>query len=186
MFIKNHCGIVDYEYNKEKNRVITISLPQNNKLYGYTPLYCEYNINNKDEIKSLTIQTKKNWGNLIMKVDYFDSGEDKEFILGDEEKYLINKPKNILIIFSTLNKKDTSPFSVKISDSFTPTNITLISICAFSGFLGIIIIILLIIFYKRKMRKRNRLSIIINNNRLNNYYKNYFIFPLYIIPFNYK
>ena len=169
LFIKDYCGTVNYEYNKEKNRVITISLPQNNKLYGYTPLYCEYNINNKDEIKSLTIQTKKNWGNLIMKVDYFDSGEDKEFILGNDEKYLINKPKNILIIFSTSNKKDFSPFSVKISDTLIPTNIKLISICTFCGFLGIIIIILLIVFYRRRMRKRNRLSIIINNNRINNY-----------------
>ena len=167
LFIKKYCGEVDYEYNKKKNRVITISLPQNDKLYGYTPLYCEYNINNREEIKSLTIQTKKNWGNLTMRVEYFDSGENRDFILGNDEKFLINKPKNILIIFSTSNKKDFSPFSMKISDTLTPINIKLISICTFSGFLGIIIIIFLIVFYRRRMKKRNRLSIMMDDNRIN-------------------
>ena len=104
-----------------------------------------------------------------MKVEYMDSGEDKEYILGNDEKYLINKPKNIRIIFCTSDKKNTSPFAVKISDTLTPTNITLISICIFCGFLAIIIIILLIVYYRRRMEKRNRLSIIINNNRINNY-----------------
>ena len=52
-----------------------------------------------------------------MKVDYLDSGEDKEYILGNDEKYLINKPKNIRIIFCTSDKKNTSPFAEKISDT---------------------------------------------------------------------
>ena len=34
-----------------------------------------------------------------MKIEYFDLGEDKEFILGNEEKYNIYKSKNIKIIF---------------------------------------------------------------------------------------
>ena len=102
-----------------------------------------------------------------MRVEYFDSGENRDFIFGNDEKFLINKPKNILIIFSTSNKKDFSPFSMKISDTLTPTNIKLISICTFSGFLGIIIIIFLIVFYRRRMKKRNRLSIMMDDNRIN-------------------
>ena len=69
-----------------------------------------------------------------MRVEYFDSGEDKEYILGNDEKYLINKPKNIRIIFCSPDKKNTSPFAVKISDTLTPTNITLISICISADF----------------------------------------------------
>ena len=39
-----------------------------------------------------------------MKIEYFDEKEETEFILDNEEKYIINKPKNINIIFFLMIK----------------------------------------------------------------------------------
>ena len=139
-------------------------MPENEKFFGTYALYCEYSINNYDEIKSLTIQTIKKWGNLFMKIEYFDEKEDTEFTLGNEEKYIINNPKSINIIFYSNDKKTSSPFSVKISNTLTPINIVIISIIIISSFVLVIIIIFLIIYLKKLKRNRTR-TIIINNNR---------------------
>ena len=99
-----------------------------------------------------------------MKIEYFDEKEDTEFILDNEEKYIINNPKSIKIIFYSNDKKTSSPFSVKISNTLTPINIVLISIIIISSFIFVIIIIFLIIYLKKLKRNRTR-TIIINNNR---------------------
>lgn len=97
-----------------------------------------------------------------MKIEYLDSGEDKEFILGNEEKYNIHKSKNIRIIFQSNEVKTIPPFSVKISDSFSSINMAIIFIISFCVFL---VIIILIICYKYlKKQRRNNMRIIINNN----------------------
>ena len=164
VFIKKYCGNINYEY-KKNNKILTISIPQNNQFYGINPLYCEYTIINYDEIKSLTVQTKKKWGSLFMQIQYMDSGEDKELIFGDEEKNIINKPKIIKIIFSSNEIKENQPFSVKIYNTLLPANITLIIEIIFLIFLGFIVAILIFICVKRQ--KKN--TIIIQHNRNNNY-----------------
>ena len=152
VYIKKYCGNINYEY-KKISKILTISIPENNKFYGINPLYCEYTIINYDEIKSLTVQTKKKWGSLFMQIQYMDSGEDKELILGDEEKNIINKPKMIKIIFSSNEMKENQPFSVKIYNTLLPTNITLIIGIIFLIFLGFIVFILIFI-YMRKQKKK--------------------------------
>lgn len=163
-YIRKYCGNVNYEY-RTKNKVLTISIPENNKIYGTNPLYCEYTIVNYDEVKSFTVQTKKKWGKLYMQIQYMDSGDDKELILGDEEKNIINKPKVIKVIFISNEKKDTQPFSVKIYNTLLPTNIALIVGIIFLVFLGFMVVILIFIY----IRKQRRNTIIIQNNRNNNY-----------------
>ena len=164
VYIKKYCGNINYEY-KKINKILTISIPENNKIYGTNPLYCEYTIVNYDEVKSFTVQTKKKWGKLYMQIQYMDSGEDKELILGDEEKNIINKPKIIKIIFSSNEMKENQPFSVKIYNTLLPTNITLIIGIIFLIFLGFIVFILIFIY----MRKQKKNTIIIQHNRNNNY-----------------
>ena len=100
-----------------------------------------------------------------MQIQYMDSGEDKELILGDEEKNIINKPKVIKVIFISNEKKDTPPFSVKIYNTLLPTNIALIVGIIFLVFLGFMVVILIFIY----IRKQRRNTIIIQNNRNNNY-----------------
>lgn len=139
----------------KKNLALTIELPDNNKIYGANSLYCEYTISNVDEIKSLTINSKKKWGKLKMQIEYMDSGEDKEFILGNEEKYIINKPKNIKIIFYSNEEKNIPPFSVKISDTLIPANIVLIIVFIICAFILFIIVIFCIIYFKRQRRRNN-------------------------------
>ena len=99
-----------------------------------------------------------------MKIEYFDEKEETEFILDNEEKYIINKPKRIIIFFYSNDKKPSSPFSVKISNTLTPINIVIISIIIISSFVLLIIIIFLIIYLRKLKRNRTR-TIIINNNR---------------------
>lgn len=164
LFIKKYCGNIIYEYKKKENKPLSITLPENDKFYGAYALYCEYSINNYDEIKSLTIQTIKKWGTLYMKIEYFDEKEDTEFILDNEDKYIINKPKSINIIFYSNDKKESSPFSVKISNTLIPKNIVIISIIIICSFILVIIIIFLIIYLKKLKKDRAR-TIIINNNR---------------------
>ncbi len=163
-FIKKYCGVISYEY-KRINNVLTISIPENDNFYGIKPLYCEYTILNYDKVKSLTIQTTKKWGTLYMQIKYMDSGEDKELILGDEEKYIINKPRVITIVFYSNEKKNILPFSVKISSTLTPTNIALITGIIFVAFLGLIVIILIFIYIRKQ--RRNNLPIIIQSNNIN-------------------
>ena len=139
-------------------------MPENDNFYGTYALYCEYNIKNYDEIKSLTIQTTKKWGTLYMKIEYFDEKEDTDFILDNEEKYIINKAKTIKIIFYSNDKKTSSPFSVKISYNLTRINIVIISIIIISSFIFVIIVIFLFIYLKKLKRNRTN-TIIINNNR---------------------
>jgi len=98
-----------------------------------------------------------------MKIEYFDSGEDKEFILGNEEKYNIYKSKNIKIIFQSNEIKKNSPFSVKISDTLSSFNIIIIFIICFCAFLIIIIVIICFKYIKKRRNMRN-INIIINNN----------------------
>ena len=123
---------------------------------------------NEEEIKSFTIETKSNWGEVKMKVKYEGLEEDNELVLGNDDKYIINKPKMITIIFYSNEVRNISPFSIKISSSSIPINNTIISIISFGGVLVICIIILAIIIYRRRMQRRNKgLAIIINNNNLN-------------------
>lgn len=123
---------------------------------------------NKDEIKSFTIETKSNWGEVKMKVEYEDLDADNELVLGNDDKYIINSPKMIEIYFHGNEARDTPPFSIKISNSSMPLNNTIISIISFGGVLVIFIIIIMIILYRRRMQKRNTgLAIIINNNNIN-------------------
>lgn len=166
VFIKSHCGLTDYEY-KKKNLALTIELPNNNKIYGANSLYCEYSIDNVDEIKSLTINSKKKWGQLKMKIEYMDSGEDKQFILGNEEKYIINKPKTIKIIFHSNEERNIPPFSVKISDTLIPANVVLIIIFVICSFIVIILIIFCIIIYIKRQRRLNNSGHNENNNHRN-------------------
>ena len=167
--LEKYCGNIHYELKKKKN--INISLPENKmkmKSYGFSPLYCEYKLNNKDEIKSLTIETKSNWGEVKMKVKYEDLLDDNELVLGNGDKYIINKPKMIIINFYSNEVRETSPFSIKISSSSMPINNTIISIISFCGVLFIFIIVIIIFIYRRKMQRRDlRLAIIINNNNIN-------------------
>ena len=139
-------------------------MPENDKFYGTYALYCEYSIKNHDNIKSLTIQATKKWGSLYMKINYFDEKEDTEFILDNEEKYIINHPKSINIIFYSNDKKTNSPFSVKISNTLTQINITIISIIIICSFIFAIFVIFLFIYLKKFRRNRDR-TIIITNNR---------------------
>ena len=164
LFIKKYCGIIEYDYIKKHNGLI-ITLPENNKLYGANSLYCEYTIHNYDEIKSITIHSKKNWGKLYMKIEYLDSMEEKEIILGNEEKYNIYKSKNIKIIFESKNMNNISPFSIKISNSLGPINITIIILIIVVAFILFIIIILSFIYIKKK--RKNKKANINNNENIN-------------------
>lgn len=130
---------------------------------------------NKDDVKSFTIETKSNWGEVKMKVEYEDLSEDNELVLGNGDKYIINKPKMIKIIFHSNEVREIFPFSIKISGSSIPIDNTIISIISFCGFLLIFIIIIIIIIYRRRMQRRNPgLAIIINNNNINGY-NNYIV-----------
>jgi len=125
-------------------------------------------LKNKEEIKSFTIETKSNWGEVKMKVKYEDLEEDNELVLGNGDKYIINNPETITIIFYSNEVRNISPFSIKISSSSIPINNTIISIISFGGVLVIFIIILAIIIYRRRMQRKNQgLAIIINNNNIN-------------------
>ena len=168
LFIKKYCGIIEYDYIK-KHKDLTIALPENNKLYGTNSLYCEYTIHNYDEIKSIKIHSKKKWGKLYMKIEYLDSMEDKEIILGNEEKYNIYKSKNIKIIFESKNMNNISPFSIKISNSLGPFNIAIIILIIVAVFILFIIIILCYIYIKKK---RKNIKTYINNNNENINIKN--------------
>ena len=97
-----------------------------------------------------------------MKIEYEEIEEDNEFILDIEQKYIINNPKIIKIIFQSNEKKENSPFLVKISNSSSPLNNNIIALITFAAFLGFILLILFII-YLRRQRRRNA-AIIINNN----------------------
>ena len=144
----------------KKNETLIITLPENKNI-GYFPLYCEFRINNKDEITSLEIETIKNWGNITMKIKYMNSGEDI-FILGNGEKNVLKEPKFIKITFHSIEVKDNPSFSIKITNTSTSINIKIISIISFCGFLGIIIIILVVIIYRKRMEKRNNRITIVN------------------------
>ncbi len=137
-------------------------MPKIDNSYGANPIYCEYTINNKEEIKSLTVETKKKWGTLLMKIEYMESSEDNEFILDNEEKYIVNKPENIKIIFYSNDIKNISPFSVKITNTITPLNIVIIIIIILCALLGIILLVLFIVCIRRQ---RRNMAIIINQNR---------------------
>jgi hypothetical protein len=154
----------------KKSKVINISLPEiKRNSYGFSPLYCEYKLMNKEEIKSFTIETKFNWGEVKMKVEYEDLEEDNDFVLGNGNKYIINNPKIIKILFYGHEVRDTPPFSIKISDTSMPINNAIISLISFCGVLLIFIIILIIFLYRRRMQRRRNygLAIIINNNNIN-------------------
>ena len=162
LFVKTYCGDIKYEFKKKSKDPLKISLPKNGNLYGANALYCEYTIENNEEIKSLQIQATKKWGTLYMKIEYEEMEEDSEFILDNEQKYIINKPKTIKIIFQSNEAKGNSPFFVIISNALTPLNIAIIVLIIFGLFVVIIIFILLIVYF-RKQRRRNT-AIIINNN----------------------
>ena len=53
---------------------------------------------NEEEIKSFTIETKCNWGEVKMKIEYEDL-EDNDLVLGNGDQYMINNPKIIKILF---------------------------------------------------------------------------------------
>ena len=168
-YISTYCGNLFYYFNEEIES-ISLSLPiHNNTLYGAKSLYCEYIIYNSDEIESFTIHTIKIWGKLKMQIKYYYSENIREIILGDGDRNVIKNSEEIKIIFESNNIGNTSPFMIKIQDTFRTFNkikITIISSCSFLGF--IIILIICIIFIKRRRR------IIINNNinNLNNFYFN--------------
>jgi hypothetical protein len=165
--LEKYCGTINYELKKKKS--INIALPENKRnSYGFPPLYCEYQLKNKEDIKSFTIETKNSWGEVKMKIEYEDLEEDNELVLGNGDKYIINKPKIITIFFYSNDVRDNPPFSIKISSSSMPINKTIISLISFSGFLIIVIIIIAIIIYRRRMQRRNPgIAIIINNNNIN-------------------
>ena len=151
----------------KKKKTINISLPENKRgIYGFSPLYCEYTLENKDAIKSFTIETKSNWGEVKMKIEYEDFIGDNEYVLGNGNKYIINNLKMIRIFFYSNEERNTPPFSVKISSSSSPLNNTIISLISFSAVLLIFVFILAIIIYRRRMQRRNLglATIIINNN----------------------
>ena len=153
----------------KKKKTINISLPENRRgTYGFSPLYCEYTLENKDTIKSFIIETKSNWGEVKMKIEYEDFEGDNEYVLGNGNKNIINNIKMIRIFFYSNEERNTPPFSVKISSSSSPLNNTIISLISFSAVLLIFVIILAIIIYRRRMQRRNPgLAIIINNNNIN-------------------
>ena len=167
VFIKKYCGIIEYKYIK-KHRDLIITLPENNNLYGINSLYCEYTIHNYDEIKSIKIHSKKKWGNLYMKIEYLDSGEDKEIILGNEEKYNILKSKNIKIIFESKTMNNISPFSIKISNSLGPINIAIIILIIVAFFILFIVVLLSFIYIKKKRKNMKENINIIENINIQN------------------
>lgn len=162
VYVNKYCGILEYDYEEEYNKALIISIPKNDNLYGANPLYCEYTINNYEKIKSFSIETKKKWGFLYMRIEYMESSEDNEFILDNEEKYVINKPEKIKIIFYSNDIKDSPPFSVKITDVFTPVNIVIIIIIIICALLGLIFLVLIIMCIRKQ---RRNMAIIINDNR---------------------
>lgn len=101
-----------------------------------------------------------------MKIQYLDIAEYNEIIFDNEQKYIINKPKSITIIFQSTEARTTSPFSVKISNALSSINIVIITIIIFVSFLVLILFILFIIYIlKRQARHMQNMPIIINNNR---------------------
>ena len=96
-----------------------------------------------------------------MRIEFMESNEDNEFILDNEEKYIINNPKKIKIIFYSNDIKDSSPFSVKITNTLKPVNIVLIIIIIICALLGLIFFVLIIVYIRNK---RRNMAIIINDN----------------------
>jgi hypothetical protein len=169
--IKKYCGKLSYEFSNDEES-ISISLPMHDKsLYGTNKLYCEYTIYNEDSIGSFTIQTRKKWGSVKMRVKYFTSSKINEIILGDGDKHIIMDSELIKIVFESNNEKNTSPFEVKITKTFSSISKYIIALIVFCSVLGIIVIIILLIIWSRRPRRR---SIVIKNNinNLNNIYIN--------------
>lgn len=160
LFISKYCGKIDYEFAK-KRKDLTISLPENDHLFGKNALYCEYTVHNSEEIESLTIHSKKIWGKLYMKIEYLDSLEDKEFTLGNEEKYNIYKSKKIKIIFQSNDVQNNSPFSVKISDTLSTFNSLVLLFIIACAFLFIIFSIICFLYIKKQKKK---MGIILGND----------------------
>jgi len=168
-YIRTYCGKIFYNFN-DNTESITLSLPVHNKtLYGAKSLYCEYIIYNNDEIDSFTMQTTKVWGKLKMQIKYYFSENIREIILGDGDKNLIKNSEEIRIIFESNNIERTSPFVIKIQDTFKTFNKIIITIIIFCSFAGFIIILILCIIY---IKRRRRILINTNINNLNNFYIN--------------
>ena len=169
-YIQTYCGNTSYFF-RDKTGSISFSLPVHNKtLYGVYGLYCEYSIYNNDDIESLTIETKNNWGKLKMRIKYLYSNDIREMFLGDGDTIVLKDSEEFKIIFESNNQKNTSPFSIKISDSFKPVKRVIYLIIILCVFVVIIILIIVIICIRRK--KKFLISANINNNLNGLYFNN--------------
>ena len=166
-YIAKYCGDIFYNF-RDKDKSILISLPKNeNSLYGRNKLYCEYTINNRDSIESITIHTKKNWGSL--KVKYIFEDTYYEIILGNGDQNILMDVDELKIIFESNLVKNTIPFEIEIVNTFSKINKIIIIVTSISAFVIFVIIVIIIIVYCKRRRK---ISINNNINNLNNIYIN--------------
>lgn len=152
------CGNMNFCYNKFEN--INISLPSNNGTYGQKGLFCEYTITFQ-ESKSLTISIEKKSGDIFLNIVYFNSNLEKNLTVGDDETYVIEQPKQIIIRYysnSLDDGYDNIPFSIVVSKTNKRINIGLFSVIIFSAVIFIIVAVVVLIctFHKLKKRKLNQ------------------------------
>ena len=169
-YIKTYCGNTSYFF-QDKTETISFSLPVHNKtLYGVYGLYCEYSIYNNDAIEALTIETKNNWGTLKMRIKYLYSNDIREMFLGDGDTIVLKDSEEFKIIFESNNQKNTSPFSIKITDYYQQVKRVIFLVIILCVFVVVIILIIVIICIRR--RKKFSISTNINNNLNDIYFNN--------------
>ena len=165
-YIAKYCGNVNYNF-RDEDKSLSISLPKHSgSLYGNNKLYCEYIISNEDSIESITIYTKKNWGNLKVLIKYIFSETYYEIVLGNGDQNILLDIEELKIIFESDFIKKTSPFEVKILNTFTKKLKILIIVISIASFFILVAILIIIICCRRRRKYAN------NINNLNNIYIN--------------
>ena len=146
-FIYQYCGNTDLFLKKDD---IKITLPENNKLYGFDNIYCRYTIfNAKGKSKKFYVKIKQN-KDLLPNFLLMIKSDDYSRIINEEKiNFEINDSFEIYIDYYSTSSYDKNPIEITISFNKFLTLKTILLICLIFIIIVIVLVFILVLLNKK-------------------------------------